>query len=141
MSGVVVDASVIVKWLFPSQTNEPDAEKALQLFAEIEAERYSVVQPPHWLAEVAAVAVRIDPSTARQKVAAFLELNFATIASIETYSMACALSSRLEHHLFDTLYHAVALVVDDSLLITADERYYQKAKTIGCIVLLSDFQT
>jgi predicted nucleic acid-binding protein len=140
VSRVVVDASVIVKWLFPSATNERNTEKALQLLAAIEAERHTVTQPPHWLAEVAAVAARMDPSTARKKVAAFFDLGFATIASIEVYSMACELASQLQHHLFDTLYHAVALVLDDSLLVTADERYYKKAKPIGSIMLLSDFE-
>lgn len=140
MSAVVVDASVVVKWLFPSRTNEPDTEKALQLFADIEAERYVVKQPPHWLAEAAAVAVRMDPSTAREKIAAFFELQWATFSSVEVYSTACAISSELQHHLFDTLYHAVALVVEDSVLVTADERYYQKAKRYGAMVLLSEFQ-
>jgi hypothetical protein len=30
--------------------------------------------------------------------------------------------------LFDTLYHAVALEHEDALLVTADERYYEKPK-------------
>ncbi len=46
---------------------------------------------------------------------------------------------RLEHHLFDTLYHAVALNEPDAMLITADVRYYNKAKGIGRIALLENF--
>ncbi|MDQ3195059.1 MAG: type II toxin-antitoxin system VapC family toxin [Burkholderiales bacterium] len=140
MTSIVVDASVIVKWLFPHGGNDANTDKALRLFTEIEAERHAVRQPPHWLAEAAAVAVRIDPSTAREKIAAFFDLQFATLASVEVYSAACALSSELGHHLFDTLYHAVALA-DDCVLVTADERYYQKAKRFGAIVLLADFDT
>lgn len=138
MTSIVVDASVIVKWLFPNRENEASTDKALRLFADIEAERHGVRQPPHWLAEVAAVAVRIDPSTAREKIVAFFDLQFATLASVEVYSTACALSSELKHHLLDTLYHAVALT-EDSVLVTADERYYQKAKRFGAIMLLADF--
>lgn len=139
MTSIVIDASVIVKWLFPQRGNEADTDKALRLFTEIEAEHHDVRQPPHWLAEVAAVAVRIDPSTAREKIAAFFDLQFATSVSVEVYSTACALSSELEHHLFDTLYHAVAFV-ENSVLVTADERYYRKAKRFGAIVLLLDFE-
>jgi hypothetical protein len=47
---------------------------------------------------------------------------------------------RLNHHLFDTLYHAVGLQAPNATLITADERYYRKAEPLGHIVLLEDFR-
>jgi predicted nucleic acid-binding protein len=37
---------------------------------------------------------------------------------------ATSLAIETNHHLFDTLYHAVALEHEDALLVTADERYY-----------------
>jgi predicted nucleic acid-binding protein len=39
---------------------------------------------------------------------------------------ACTLAIDLGHHLFDTLYHAVALEAD-ACLVTADDRYHRKA--------------
>lgn len=48
------------------------------------------------------------------------------------------LSRRLGHHLFDTLYHAVAFE-ENTTLVTADERYYNKASVLGSIMLLGDF--
>lgn len=57
----------------------------------------------------------------------------------EIYATACDLSRTLNHHLFDTLYQAVALHLDDAVLVTADERYYQKARDRGKISLLADF--
>ena len=38
----------------------------------------------------------------------------------------------------DTLYHAVALNLPDAFLITADERFYHKAESLGHILLLKD---
>ncbi|MEA1053991.1 hypothetical protein U5801_29875, partial [Lamprobacter modestohalophilus] len=56
-----------------------------------------------------------------------------------TYELAIDLSIRLRHHLFDTLYHAAAMRTGDAILVTADETYYNKARHLGDIVLLSDF--
>ena len=59
------------------------------------------------------------------------------VDSLEAYQVATALASKLNHHLFDTLYHAVALI-EDVMLITADERYYHKAASMGAVIRLSD---
>jgi predicted nucleic acid-binding protein len=61
------------------------------------------------------------------------------VQSARVYSTACKLSGELDHHLFDTLYHAVALSFDDAILVTADERYYKKASQRGRLVLLRDY--
>jgi hypothetical protein len=50
------------------------------------------------------------------------------------------MSIALKHHLFDTLYHAVALE-EQATLVTADEVYFGKAKDLGAIQLLGDFPT
>jgi hypothetical protein len=44
----------------------------------------------------------------------------------------------LDHHLFDTLYHAGALE-REATLITADERYVCKTGPRGRLALLGDF--
>jgi predicted nucleic acid-binding protein len=58
---VVLDASVVVKWIFTDRAEEAHALQALQVLQLIKESRVTVVQPPHWLAEVAAVSVRLDP--------------------------------------------------------------------------------
>ncbi len=83
--------------------------------------RVAVVQPPHWLAEVAAVIVRLDPERARQTVSLLQALEFPVVAGVEVYQKACELSSVLNQHLFDTLYHAVALTEPGAILVTADD--------------------
>ena len=51
---------------------------------------------------------------------------------------ACDLAIRLNHHVFDTLYHAVALLTSETTLVTADRRYFDKAQSSGRILLLSN---
>ena len=45
---------------------------------------------------------------------------------------------KLNHHLFDTLYHAVALE-EKATLVTADRKYYDKARRMGSILMLEEF--
>jgi predicted nucleic acid-binding protein len=52
---------------------------------------------------------------------------------------ATALAIETEHHLFDTLYHAVALEHEDATFITADDRYLEKSGRYGRIVALRDW--
>ncbi len=55
------------------------------------------------------------------------------------YATAVELSTRLRHHVFDTLYHATALHHEGATLITADEAYFGKARAEGCFARLRDF--
>jgi predicted nucleic acid-binding protein len=57
---VVRDSSVIVNWAFPDRAREAHAERALNMLYAVHAGRLSVVEPPHWLAEVAAL-VTVSP--------------------------------------------------------------------------------
>lgn len=65
-------------------------------------------------------------------------LGFPVWDNPETYQRANKLAIKLNHHLFDTLYHAVALE-QEALLITADRKYYNKAKNQSHIMRLSDY--
>ena len=61
------------------------------------------------------------------------------VATPEVYATALDLSIRYRQHLFDSLYHAVALQVPGAPLVTADRRYYAKAWREGRIVMLADW--
>jgi predicted nucleic acid-binding protein len=139
MTTVVLDASVVVKWIFPSRPQEAHAFRALQILQEIRQARLEVVQPPHWLAEVAAVTARLEPRLAHEAVSLLYALEFPVLADVEIYQKACELATALGQHVFDTLYHAVALTQPGAKLVTADERYYRKAARNGRIVRLQDF--
>ena len=69
----------------------------------------------------------------------WIYLNFLLSDNLEIYHQASKMAIRLNHHLFDTLYHAVA-INQQAILITADKKYYQKAKELGNIALLNAYQ-
>ncbi len=139
MTTVVLDASVIVKWVFADCADESHSFQALQILKAINESRVRAVQPPHWLAEAAAVITRLDPGRARQAVSLLYALELPVLMDVEVYQKACDLSATLAQHVFDTLYHAVALHESGAILVTADERYYRVAHRIGRIIKLKDF--
>jgi predicted nucleic acid-binding protein len=132
---VVVDASVAVKWALPEATSETHAQEALAVLAAIRSGRATFLQPPHWLLEVTGVLVRLRPHVVDETIA-LLDLIRVSIAH-EAYVLrrAARLARELDHHLFDTLYHAVALE-HDGVLVTDDGRYARKAAHLGNIVEL-----
>jgi predicted nucleic acid-binding protein len=60
------------------------------------------------------------------------------IHGVPILKRAAELTVVLRHHLFDTLYHAVALE-EGATLVTADEAYFTRAKELGSIARLADF--
>jgi predicted nucleic acid-binding protein len=137
---LVVDASVVAKWVLPVSDEEPDAGRALAVLHGLKRGDVRMVQPPHWLAEVAAVLARLDSERALAKIGALYALGVPTAGGFEVYERATALSVSLGHHLFDTLYHAVALETPGAVLLTADERYFAKARGEGSIERLADYR-
>ena len=138
MALIVADASVVIQALLPGR-GEKDELRAVQLLKEVKHGRTPLVQPPHWLAEVAAVVARLSPATAESDVRDLHALEIDVEQGQVTFALACELAIRLDHHLFDTLYHAVALAVG-ATLVTGDERYFRKAEEIGSIARLADFE-
>lgn len=136
----VADASVIVKWMMPERESEQNASEALELLFAYKHEQIRLVQPMHWLAEVAAVLARVSQPTAQAKIEALLDFEIPLADTPAIWQTACELAVSLNHHLFDTLYHAVALCTTETRLVTADRRYYEKAASKGAIVLLNDFR-
>ena len=132
---LVVDASVAVKWVLPDSAVESDTDRAAALLNAVQENRVELVQPPHWLAEVAAVISRLRPEVANEAVDLLAALELAVEADAEIYKRASRIARQFDHHLFDTLYHALALE-RDAVLVTADDRYLRKAATLGGIVSL-----
>ena len=139
MNLYVIDASVAVKWFIADATAETDVDRALQLLASAQRDEARFMQPPHWVSEVAAVLVRLAPKTVSSSVEALMALAFVKTANdVGHYQCAISLALKLDHHLSDTLYHAVALE-EKATLITADRKYYDKAKRLGSILMLEKF--
>lgn len=134
----VIDASIAIKWMVPESPEERDVSQALVLLDALRNGGITLYQPAHWEAEIAAVLARISPATAIKKMVALRALAFTRVNDTTVYATACDLAIRLKHHLFDTLYHAVALHAPEATLVTADQRYFDKAQSIGQIVRLGD---
>jgi predicted nucleic acid-binding protein len=124
---LVIDASVIIKWLFQDPEREADTERATALMAAVVRGDHPVLQPPHWLIEVAAVIARETPERAQCDLVLLEGLALPIRGDAPVLARACALAVELGHHLFDTLYHAVALE-SGARLITADDCYHRKAQ-------------
>jgi len=136
MNRCVVDASVAVKWFVPDASEELDTDLACGLLEKGNTGQCRFVQPSHWIGEIAAVLARRRPESAARNVEDLLLFDFfSVIGGPAVYRQAIALARRIDHHLFDTLYHAVALL-EDIPFITADRRYFRKAKKLGNIVML-----
>lgn len=138
MSLYVVDASVTLKWLLPQKPEKPDVEQAIQLFEAAQKGEVQLLQPPHWLAEIAGVLVRLVPVKAEDYLADLYAWKIPIENSFEIYALALELAREFNHHVFDTLYHAVALVTPGAFLITADDRYHRKAEGRGALQTLAD---
>jgi len=132
---VVVDASVAVKWFFPDPEMEPHAEAAIELLQAFGQGTVTLLQPPHWLAEVIAVVTRIRPELGKPAAELLAAMELSSEVDLDVYRRSVHMATELNHHLFDTLYHALALE-RDAVLVTADERYYRKAASLGGIIML-----
>ena len=136
---VVVDASVALKWFLSDSLLEDHTDAALAIFEAAVLGQIELVQPVHFVAEVAAVLARIKPADAPSDLLDLLAIERRTVESPQVYATAVALATQLNHHLFDTLYHALALETAGAVFVTADRRYFDKAQHLGQILWLPEF--
>ena len=139
MTRLVIDASVSVKWFVRSE-NEGNVPKAVEILKGIGDNRISIIQPPHWMAETIAVLARLQPEKVNRAIDLLDAMEITVKATAPEFKLASRLAVDLDHHLFDTLYHALALR-EETMLITADRRYFNKAAEIGSINMLTDFDS
>jgi predicted nucleic acid-binding protein len=138
---VVIDASVVIKWLLQDPEREAGTDKATQLMEAVIKGEQPVLQPTHWLVEVGAVLARESVTTAADDVTMLDALELPATDEPLVLKRGVELAIELKQHLFDTFYHAVALETPDRLLVTADERYLRAAKAKGQIVHLMDWDS
>lgn len=137
---IVVDASVSIKWFVPTAPKEEDVPAALGLLQAYAEDRVTLYQPPIWRAEVLAVLARIAPASAARHASHLFSFDYESADSLEIHSKAVEMSIELNHHLFDTLYHAAALLHPNAVFVTADERYRNKGMHLGRVLSLPDWR-
>ncbi len=135
---LVIDASVAVKWVLADRPGEYDTDKAAKLLAQIAGENIVLLQPEHWRVEVFSVVARLAPERFGETWHLLASLNVEEQSSKPVLERAVSLASQFRHHLFDTLYHAIALE-QAATLITADDAYFAKAYRLGNIELLTNY--
>lgn len=134
---VVVDASVALKWFLPPE-EEADLEAANALLRQVASGELRMLQPPHFVAEVAAVLARRSPETANRDLTLLQLLDWGATESRDIYEVAITLAARFRQHLFDTLYHATA-VIENAELVTADMRYARATRSMANVRVLADW--
>lgn len=132
---LVLDSSVALKWFLGDRPDEMNVAEAMEVLSRIYRNEVTVIQPVHWCAEVLEVLARVRADQIESMVGFLNVLAFSVEDSWRTYRTAAQLSVDLNHHLFDTLYHAVALE-HGAEFITADKKYFNKAYSLGSISLL-----
>jgi predicted nucleic acid-binding protein len=136
---LVVDASVALKWFLQGRPGELHVAEAEAVAEAIGRSGTELFAPFHWTAEIIAVLARIERGLVDDALLLLDDMRPVVVGDVPVLRRAAELATSLNHHLFDTLYHAVALE-EGATLVTADESYFDKAKGRGAIQLLADFQ-
>lgn len=136
---LVVDASVALKWYLSHRDAEQDVEPAAAVGRAIEGRSTQLFSPTHWVLEVVSVLARIEPELTDVAIQELADIRPTIVNSSEAISRAAQMASDLERHMFDTMYHAVAIECGANL-VTADLQYFKSSKHLGHITLLSEFE-
>jgi predicted nucleic acid-binding protein len=135
---LVVDASVALKWFLREVPREPHFDRAEAVVAALDRGDTQLFAPVHWTSEVISVLARIRPTLVDAALIALEDARPQVVHGVSVLKRAADMSVALNHHLFDTLYHAVALE-EGATLVTADEVYFAKAQGLGSITPLAEF--
>lgn len=134
----VVDTSVLIKWLGEKTENSEEAMKVKEDFIDGNI-GVSVPALVYW--ELGSFLGRkFDPINATAAFSQFKNYRFpAYLLSLDLSLLAFKIVKRCKGATFyDASYHALALD-KGALFLTADKKYYEKAKSFGHIKLLKDY--
>ncbi len=136
---VVPDASVLLKWVLPSD-DEPDADRALLLRSAILDETVRALVPALWLHEVGNTIARRFPAHAAGWLAALMKFGIEEAPPSNPWlAKALELTSRHEVSFYNAAYHSLA-IVHGGLFVTADTRYVNRVTESGSVLALSEWQ-
>lgn len=136
---IVPDASVLLKWVLPSE-DEPDGDKALLLRAAIQDEAVQALLPALWLYEVGNTIARRFPTHASGWLSALMKFRLEEASPSEAWlTKVLELTRRYEVSFYDAAYHALALI-HKGLFVTADSRYVNRVKEPGSVIALRDWE-
>ena len=133
---VVPDASVLLKWVLPSE-DEPDSAQALRLRAAILNDDVRALVPALWLYEVGNTIARRFPAHAAAWLTALMKFGLEEAAPSPAW-LATALELIHTHRVtfYDAAYHALA-ISRKGVFVTADLRYAKQMPRDGSVIALS----
>jgi len=133
----VPDASVILKWAIGLET-ESYQEKAIHILDAWVNNNIEIVLPELWVFEVGNFLGKMVQDLALEKMETLLDFHFKTSKLDKgTCKLIFKLMNDLSVSFYDASYHALAQKMG-GIFITADKKYYQKAKSKGGIELLEN---
>jgi predicted nucleic acid-binding protein len=131
MNTVILDSSVIAKWLFPT---ENDSALALKIKEDFAQNKITISVPVLLFYEInnllrtAVKRFRIDEKEAKLVYASLLNLNFVAHSSKELFESALEKAMQLDISSYDGSYLALAESLDVPFY-TSDEKLLSKAKS------------
>ncbi len=135
---VVPDASVILKWVLPAAT-EPDVRRALALRDAIATGNVRARVPSLWIYEVGNLLARERPGEASRLLDVLIRFGLADARRSPAWlDCVLRLTKRYGVTFYDAAYHAHA-IVERGVLVTADERYVDRASAAGFVLRLSEW--
>ncbi len=135
---VVPDASVILKWVLPPAT-EPDVRRALALRDAIATGNVRALVPSLWIYEVGNLLARERPGEASRLLDMLIRFGLADAPRSQAWlDCVLGLTNRYGVTFYDAAYHAHA-IVERGVLVTADERYVDRASAAGSVLRLSEW--
>ena len=88
--------------------------------------------------ETFSIIVQLNPAAAAPALRLLQGLELPVVDDLLIQQTAAELATRHKRHFFDTLYHAVAIETD-ATLVTLNSDYYNTVKQEGHITMLADF--
>lgn len=134
MQPLVLDASVLIKWVVPPDS-ETHVEQAYALQREIAWRNRDVVLPALWFFEVGNTLGRRFPDHAESQLARLMSMGFRQAEQRRILAPALELVRRHGVTFYDAAYHATALAYG-GVLVTSDQRYLDAAASAGNILAL-----
>lgn len=133
----VADASILLKW---ATYETEDLEQSLMFEDDVKKERVNVLVPIHCFPEICNMLGR----DRRNMAISFLSylLNSDITECGLTFNTAVIAFDLMEKYnkisFYDAFYHALA-IRENAVFITADQKYYNKTRRRGNIMLLKNY--
>ena len=135
---LVPDTSVMLKWCVKEQEDRQHVKKMQDDFLE---RNINIIVPALLGWELNNFLGRIySPEVALMKYSYFktFRLTESLLLNLEVSGLAFRIMKKADVTFYDASYHALALFLNGTFL-TADVKYYNKAKAFGGIKLLGDY--